>query len=67
MSRKEEHNASRREFVKGVGKIAYVAPVILTLQAMPSFASAGSGRPQNVCSGLWGQDLAECLRSNPED
>jgi hypothetical protein len=30
---------SRREFVK---KAAYVAPVILTLQAAPQFAKAGS-------------------------
>ena len=59
MSGKHKSGFSRREFVKGIGKVAYVAPVILSLQAMPSFASAGSGRPQNVCSGLWGQDLAE--------
>ena len=31
---------SRRKFVK---TIAYVAPAIVTLSAMPSFASAGSG------------------------
>ena len=31
---------SRRKFVKTV---AYVAPAIVTLSAMPSFASAGSG------------------------
>jgi hypothetical protein len=33
--------ASRRDFVK---KAAYVAPVILTLQAAPSFARTGSGQ-----------------------
>ncbi len=31
---------SRRKFVKTV---AYVAPAIVTLSAIPSFASAGSG------------------------
>jgi hypothetical protein len=32
---------SRRAFVK---KAAYIAPVILTLKAVPAFASQGSGR-----------------------
>jgi hypothetical protein len=40
---KEENGASRREFVK---KAAYVAPIIVTLAVMPSYAKAGSG-PQN--------------------
>lgn len=31
---------SRRSFIK---KTAYVAPMILTLKAVPAFASAGSG------------------------
>jgi hypothetical protein len=31
---------SRRKFLK---KVAYVAPVVVTLQAVPSFASSGSG------------------------
>lgn len=34
-------NKSRREFVK---KVAYVAPVVVTLVAAPSFAQAASGR-----------------------
>lgn len=34
------HQESRRKFVKTV---AYVTPVILTLKAIPSFASGGSG------------------------
>lgn len=32
---------NRREFLK---KVAYVAPVVLTLRAVPSFASGGSPR-----------------------
>jgi hypothetical protein len=36
------HKASRREFVKKAAKAAYVAPVILSLQAAPSFAKRGS-------------------------
>jgi hypothetical protein len=36
----KKHSASRRQFVK---KAAYVAPVILTLQAAPSYAKKGSG------------------------
>lgn len=36
---KSKHQASRREFVK---KAAYIAPAIITLQAAPSFARAGS-------------------------
>jgi hypothetical protein len=34
------HDPSRRQFVKTV---AYVAPAILTLKAMPSYAAVGSG------------------------
>lgn len=34
---------SRRQFVK---KAVYVAPVILTLQAAPDFAKAGSVKPK---------------------
>ncbi len=40
---KQDHDRSRREFVKGMGKAAYAAPLILTLHAMPSFAQTGSG------------------------
>lgn len=36
---KDLENSSRREFVK---KVAYVAPVVLTLPAIPAFASSGS-------------------------
>jgi hypothetical protein len=36
-----EHNSSKREFIK---KAMYVAPAILTLKAIPSFASSGSGQ-----------------------
>ncbi len=36
-----ELNSSKRKFLKTA---AYVAPVILTLKAIPSFASSGSGR-----------------------
>lgn len=35
----KNHNPSRRAFAK---KLAYAAPVILTLKAQPSFAAAGS-------------------------
>jgi hypothetical protein len=38
----EEHNQSRREFVK---KAAYIAPAILTLSAAPAYAKAGSEKP----------------------
>ena len=34
-----EHQKSRRDFLK---KAAYTAPVILTISAMPAFASNGS-------------------------
>ena len=36
------HRSSRREFVKKAAKAAYVVPVILSLQAAPSFAKKGS-------------------------
>ena len=36
---KSKHQASRREFVK---KAAYIAPAIITLQAAPMYARAGS-------------------------
>ena len=35
-----KHDVSRRKFIKTAG---YVAPAILTLKAIPSFASSGSG------------------------
>ena len=35
-----ENKSNRRDFIK---KTAYAVPVILTLQAMPSFGAAGSG------------------------
>lgn len=34
------HNVSRRKFIKAAG---YVAPAIVTLKAIPSYASSGSG------------------------
>ena len=38
---KSAHRPSRRAFVK---KAAYIAPVILTLSAAPSFAKPGSDK-----------------------
>ena len=43
-STKPANPLSRREFAKGV---AYVAPLILTLKAVPAFAQVGSNRPPN--------------------
>ena len=37
---KEVQMKNRREFLK---KVAYVAPVIVTLKAVPAFAGSGSG------------------------
>jgi hypothetical protein len=37
----EQNGTSRREFVK---KAVYIAPAILTLQAMPAFSKPGSGK-----------------------
>lgn len=39
-----ELNSSKRKFLKTA---AYAAPVILTLNAIPSFASSGSGHGNN--------------------
>ena len=39
-----EIKIKRREFVK---RAAYVAPVILSLKAMPAFAASGSGSPRS--------------------
>jgi len=36
-----ESNESRRSFIK---KASYIAPVVLTMKALPSFASQGSLR-----------------------
>ena len=36
-----DEQSSRREILK---RAAYIAPTILTLQALPSFASTGSGQ-----------------------
>lgn len=35
-----KHDESRRNFIK---KVAYTAPVIFTMNAMPAFAKSGSG------------------------
>ena len=44
MAKKDQvHKASRREFVK---RAAYVAPLILSLKAAPSYAKAGSVKPK---------------------
>jgi len=37
-----KHNESRRKFIK---KVAYVAPVVLTLNATPVIAAYGSNQP----------------------
>jgi len=41
MSNESGHNPSRRNFIK---KLAYVPPVVLTLSAVPSYATTGSPR-----------------------
>ena len=40
MDKSQNIDKNRRDFVK---KAAYTAPAIVTLAALPSFASAGSG------------------------
>ena len=40
MNKKAETDQNRRDFIK---KAAYIAPAVLTMAAVPSFASAGSG------------------------
>jgi hypothetical protein len=53
MSDEPVDKASRREFVV---KLAYVAPVIVTLAVAPSFAKAGSCKPRDQdCQGQQGQ------------
>ena len=44
-----EEKISKRELLK---KAAYVAPAILTLKAIPSFASQGSGERQKGNNGV---------------
>lgn len=44
-----DHSESRRDFVK---KLAYTAPVIMTLRAMPAFAKNGSKGNNGVGNGL---------------
>jgi hypothetical protein len=40
----EDRNQSRRTVIK---RMAYVAPIVLTLAATPAFASNGSGEQNN--------------------
>lgn len=40
----KDPNLSKRNFIKTA---AYVAPAIMTLKVMPTFASTGSGRGNN--------------------
>jgi len=44
-----ELNSSKRKFLKTA---VYVAPAILTLKAIPSFASSGSGRGDHGNNGV---------------
>ena len=44
MNKKTEIDQNRRDFMK---KAAYTAPAIVTMAAIPSFASAGSGYTQS--------------------
>ena len=44
-----DHNSSKRKFIKAA---VYVAPAILTLKAVPSFASSGSKRGDNGNNGV---------------
>jgi hypothetical protein len=55
MSQEQNYDSSRRGFFKNVGKLAYVAPVILSLKAIPSFAGTGS-----ICDQFTGQERATC-------
>ena len=54
----EGTKSSRREFVR---KAAYVAPLVTTLHAAPTFARYGSGRGSSGSSGSsgpsWGKKL----------
>ena len=56
---------SRRSFVK---KVAYVAPLVLTLKADSAFASYGSGKPeqQEVNSGV-GKGVDPPRRGKPAE
>ena len=38
-----QHKASRRKFVK---KALYIAPAVISLQAAPMYAKAGSDKPK---------------------
>jgi len=61
-SSRREFDPSRRRFFKSVGKAAYVAPVILTLQATPSFAANGSVCEQfNPDNGGSQGDYNQCM------
>ena len=43
MNKNTETNQNRRDFIK---KAAYIAPAVLTIAAVPAFASSGSGYTQ---------------------
>jgi hypothetical protein len=57
-----EEQISKRELLK---KAAYIAPVILTLKAVPSFASNGSGLEEKGNNGL-GNGLDPQPPGNPK-
>ena len=61
----EPYQTTRREVLK---KSIFVAPVILTLPAVPSFASAGSqGEEKDIAgpNGGWGQQPGSTVGSEP--
>jgi hypothetical protein len=44
---------TRREIIK---RAAYITPVVLTLTAVPAFASGGSGKESGSSTSSWSSD-----------
>lgn len=58
--KKNEVDNSKRKFIK---KASYIAPAVITLKAMPSFASNGSASPVHIGGG--GGGLPQNSKAKP--
>jgi hypothetical protein len=56
----EQHNASRREFLKQAGTVAWATPLIMTLTAGPASAQVSCAPTGQVC-GFWSTPLSACI------
>lgn len=56
----DPHDASRRDFLRQAGTVAWATPLILTMAANPARAQV-SCSPAGTACGTWSETLQTCL------